>query len=177
MNKFLLIASDIHSDEESFSVLAEIAEQKDCTAFLYAGDLDLENPLINVLLSNRNYAFLPVIGNCDSRWMYTSMGMQDVPLYRNCTYNGLMISLSHGHLEVPYNDADIIITGHTHQTRLEKIDNTVFLNPGSPSRPRGLSEKSFATIEFLEDKAIVSTRKLSSKAVISCLEIGIKQEV
>ena len=31
--------------------------------------------------------------------------------------------------------ADVLISGHTHQPHLEKIENTLLINPGSPNRP------------------------------------------
>ena len=50
--------------------------------------------------------------------------------------------MSHGYvLETPERcdlhseDYDLVITGHTHRVRLEKIHNTVFLNPRSAACP------------------------------------------
>ena len=33
-------------------------------------------------------------------------------------------------------DVDILITGHTHQAMIEKMDDVLLLNPGSPTQPR-----------------------------------------
>lgn len=169
MNKFLLIASDIHSDEEAFSKLAELAQDKDCLAFLYAGDLDIENPLILMAINNRNFSFLPVLGNCDSPWEYSSYGLQVPPIYRTCSFNGLKINISHGHIAVPTEESNLIITGHTHIPSLTKEGNSVFLNPGSPARPRGYSKKSYATVEFSNSEAVITIKELDNNKKISSL--------
>lgn len=172
MEQFLLIASDVHSDEEAFEKLMNIAEDKNCLAFLYAGDLDLKNPLIEMAINNKNCAFLPVLGNCDSPWMYSARSFNTPPLYRNCQYNGLKINISHGHVLVPDEDAKVVITGHTHIPRLEQEGSTIFLNPGSAGLPRGYSKKSYAKIEFIDSIALIKIYELESNKVISSLEVN-----
>lgn len=53
------------------------------------------------------------------------------------------ITLVHGHQVIPWgdeevlavwakeHDSDLIISGHTHQVRVSKLDRKTFLNPGS----------------------------------------------
>ena len=53
----------------------------------------------------------------------------------------------HGHLRTNYNSSiKLYANGHTHVARLEKIDNIIFLNPGSLGRPRDYTNGSFAVI-------------------------------
>ena len=94
--KFLLVASDVHSSDQCFEKLAEIAGSPDCLAFLYAGDLDIENYFITQSVQLRNFLFLPVQGNCDNRWSWTDVNL-DLPLYRTCSFKGLKIFITHGH--------------------------------------------------------------------------------
>ena len=158
---FLLIASDIHNDDQSFEILSKMAESENCLALLYAGDLDVENCIINAVLQCRNFVFIPVQGNCDNRWSWADLGL-DLPMYRTCSFNGLKIFLSHGHMYgspsdvgLEDKDFDIVITGHSHVNNLRKqlVDGKeiVFLNPGSPSRPRGYSKASYSKIFFREN--------------------------
>ena len=75
---------------------------------------------------------------------------------------GHRIFLTHGHIygvrstlkmlvaAAKEAQADIAVYGHTHVKKLEKKDNLIILNPGSPSRPRDYAP-SFA---ILEDKVI-----------------------
>ena len=162
--KYLLVASDVHSSDQCFEKLSEIAGNQNCLAFLYAGDLDIENYFIAQSVQLRNYVFLPVQGNCDNRWSWTDVNM-DLPTYRTCYFGGLKIFITHGHLyggpsSVGLDDKnfDLVITGHSHCSRIssEIIDSKriTYLNPGSPSRPRGGSKASYALIVFNEDKSV-----------------------
>ncbi|HZK19736.1 MAG TPA: YfcE family phosphodiesterase [Treponemataceae bacterium] len=47
--------------------------------------------------------------------------------------------------------ADLVFYGHTHIHRRDEIGGTVFLNPGSCSRPRGGQVASFAVVSFPGD--------------------------
>ncbi len=164
MKKHLLVASDIHNDDQAFEILVKKAENKDCLALLYAGDLNIENCMISSLLQVRNFLFIPVQGNCDNKWEWTDLGM-DLPLYRTCSFGGLKIFISHGHMYTDPSSAglydkdfDIVINGHTHVNSLSEqiLDGKqiVFMNPGSPSRPRGYSKPSYGTIVFNEDDSV-----------------------
>ncbi len=87
--------------------------------------------------------------------------------------------MSHGHIvsEPEYGHYDVVITGHTHITSLKKIGDTVCLNPGSASRPRGRSGASYATIEFLPEEngkksVLFNTRVLESADIIESLVVS-----
>ena len=120
--------------------------------------------MISSLLQVRNFLFIPVQGNCDNKWEWTDLGM-DLPLYRTCSFGGLKIFISHGHMYTDPSSAglydkdfDIVINGHTHVNSLSEqiLDGKqiVFMNPGSPSRPRGYSKPSYGTIVFNEDDSV-----------------------
>lgn len=178
MNNFLLVASDIHSSSEVFERLCSLASSDNCLAFLYAGDLEAEGYFIQDCLRKRNFTFLPVRGNCDIPYEWTDTGLPFPPVIRTCTFGGLDIWMSHGHVySEPDNvdDYDLVITGHTHKNALLKAGNTVFLNPGSAARPRGRSCASYATVEFDGSLALVRTRVLDSADIIEQCEIRIKK--
>ena len=176
--QFLLVASDVHSSDQCFEKLAEIAADQNCLAFLYAGDLDIENYFITQSVQLRNYVFLPVQGNCDNRWSWTDVNL-DLPLYRTCSFKGLRIFMSHGHLYgspssvgLEDKDFDLVITGHTHCSRIasEFVDGkrVTYLNPGSPSRPRGGSRPSYALVVFNEDESVsLEIRALDGNSLLA----------
>ena len=156
--KFILVAGDVHTSDQAFETLASIASREGCLAFIYTGDLDMENYFISQAIRCRNFVFMPVQGNCDNRWSWTDVGL-DLPLYRTCSFGNLRIFVSHGHLYwqpssagLEDADFDMVLTGHTHVPDLhtEIIDGKriVFLNPGSAARPRGGSRASYALIRF-----------------------------
>ena len=174
---YILAASDIHGDESALERLQVMACDSRCLAFLYAGDLDVENYFISGILRYRNFVFLPVQGNCDNRWDWTDLGL-DLPLYRTCSFRGLRIFLSHGHYYcdpesagLENKDFDLVITGHSHVNDIHKEvlsgKEVVFLNPGSPSRPRGRSRASYALILFKGDSVRVQTRALDGDGLLS----------
>ncbi|MBR6085482.1 MAG: metallophosphoesterase family protein [Spirochaetales bacterium] len=160
---FLLVASDVHSGDECFEKLCKIAGSENCLAFLYAGDLDIENYFITRSVQLRNFVFLPVQGNCDNRWDWTDVNL-DLPLYRTCTFKGLKIFISHGHLYyepssvgLEDKDFDLVISGHSHSynisTEIIEGKRVIYMNPGSPSRPRGC-RSSYGLVVFGEDGSV-----------------------
>ena len=178
MNKYLLVASDVHSSSDVFEKLCALASSEDCLAFLYAGDLEAEDYFIQDCLRKRNFTFLPVRGNCDIPYEWTDTGVPFPPVIRTCTFAGLEIWMSHGHVYAePDNpqDYDLVITGHTHKNGIFKTGRTVYLNPGSAARPRGRSCASYATVELCDSLALVSTRVLDSADIIEQCEIRIKK--
>ena len=161
---FLLVAGDVHSSDECFEKLAAIAGRENCLAFLYAGDLDIENYFITHSVQLRNYLFLPVQGNCDNRWSWTDVNL-DLPLYRTCTFKGLKIFITHGHLYwspgsagLEDKDYDLVIIGHSHRSSIssEIVDGKriMYMNPGSPARPRGGSRASYGLVVFRQDGSV-----------------------
>lgn len=182
--KFILVAGDVHSSDQAFETLASIASREGCIAFVYTGDLDVEDYFISQAVQCRNFVFMPVQGNCDNRWSWTDTGL-DLPLYRTCSFGGLRIFVSHGHLYWQPSSAglvdsefDMVLTGHTHVPDLhtEIIDGKriVFLNPGSAARPRGGSKASYALI-VLDNvgSASAEIRTLGSNDLLSEIAIPV----
>lgn len=176
--KFILVAGDVHSSDQTFEKLAGMASDERCIAFIYTGDLDIENYFISQCIQCRNFVFMPVQGNCDNRWSWTDVGM-DLPPYRTCTFGNLRIFVSHGHLYWQPSSAgledtefDMVLTGHTHvpDLHMEIIDGkrVVFLNPGSAARPRGGSRASYALIRLTDDgSATAEIRTLGGDDLLS----------
>lgn len=68
-----------------------------------------------------------VRGNCDSN--------SEWPLVLDLERAGLRIRLQHIPPERPPADVDILLHGHTHVPRNERIKEVLFLNPGCVTRP------------------------------------------
>lgn len=197
--RFLLVASDVHDSEACFSKLARKASDPDCIAFLYAGDLNVENYFICEELKYRSFTFLPVLGNCDNPWAWTDAGVQQPPQFRTLHQRNrtgeLGIYMSHGHRypQPSYAGLDddafaLIITGHSHvgcieTCRPKKLETShmdgnekectaVHLNPGSPSSPRGGSSPSYAVIRIPDEgSAVVELREFFSDDLLSTAAI------
>lgn len=49
-------------------------------------------------------------------------------------------------------DVAVVVHGHTHIPRNQTINGVLFLNPGSPTRPRGGSRKSVMRMTILNQR-------------------------
>ena len=99
---------------------------------------------------------LNVPGNCD----YSIIGMEPTLIQE---IEGKKFIITHGHLYyvklsinqlnafAKKNKADVVLYGHTHQSKNEIIDNILFFNPGSTIFPKD-GKASFGVIEITEDK-------------------------
>ena len=106
---------------------------------------------------------LPILickGNCDSEVDQLAV---DIPIqspYLVCQFDKLRILVHHGHLLAEQEverlvarwDCGIYICGHTHIPRLERRENVLFLNPGSPALPKGDGIPTVSLIETAEGK-------------------------
>ena len=100
------------------------------------------------LLNSIKKNIICVRGNCDAE---VDQSILEFPIsadFFNLYINDRLIFLTHGHIynknHLPIlNDGDIIIHGHTHIPAIEKINNIIYMNPGSVSLPRGNSVNSF----------------------------------
>lgn len=107
----------------------------------------------------------------DANLLHNLSGLPVTSVTGNCDYirdaakpdelleiEGFHIWLTHGHKYIGHHEAadmawwgrqlgaDIIVYGHTHVPRNEYYGDILLLNPGSPCRPRGGSQPSFAVL-------------------------------
>lgn len=87
-----------------------------------------------------------VRGNCDSQF--------DWPLTANLNRNGIRFRLVH----IPPDDlpenVEVVLHGHTHVPRNERIGGVRFLNPGCVTRPNRGAPPSVAFLEVAADGEI-----------------------
>jgi putative phosphoesterase len=85
-----------------------------------------------------------VRGNCDSN--------SEWPLVVDLKRESLRFRLEHIPPDVPPNDVDVVLHGHTHVPRNERRENVLFLNPGCVTRPNQGSPASVAWLEIANGK-------------------------
>jgi len=148
----VLIVSDIHggyqnikkviNDNPNFDLLLILGD------ILFGGDNSLE---ISKLLNKYTSKIISVCGNCDSYTNNSLLEFFDDKLYVTVPIDGKLVFITHGHVYNKYNipnlPYDVYIQGHTHVPMMEYSDK-LYLNPGSITRPRGGSIKSYI---FYED--------------------------
>ena len=66
-------------------------------------------------------------------------------------------------------DADILVTGHSHQPKIEQIDGVLLLNPGSPVVPR-LADRTVMLLEINNKEVDVEVIKIGNH-VCSTLDL------
>jgi putative phosphoesterase len=85
-----------------------------------------------------------VCGNCDSN--------SEWPLVLNLVRGGLKFRLQHIPPDRPPDDIDVLLHGHTHVPRNERVSRVLFLNPGCVTRPNRGAPSSVAWLEIAEGK-------------------------
>lgn len=87
---------------------------------------------------------IAIKGNCDAEVDEMVLNFK-LESSLDLKINGLNAHFEHGHhLDLYKGNASIIIYGHTHLNRLEKINNIIYLNPGSIALPKEDNPKSYA---------------------------------
>ncbi len=136
------VVSDIHG------CLSAEAEQAlaPCDLILCAGDVERPSILMELDAIAPTVA---VLGNCDA-------GMQGmgVPFTASPRIGGVRFFMTHRPEDIgtPAEDVRVVVHGHTHVPREERIGDVLYLNPGSATKPRGGSAKSIARILIDEGK-------------------------
>ena len=148
----VLIVSDIHGGYDN--LLKVINNNKDFDLLLILGDIlsgysDNQKELID-LLNSYNTKIIAVRGNCDN----TNIEKLDFSLdnyYIITSIDNKIFYLTHGNLYNRFSFSDIkydvYIQGHTHIPIMNKEKESLVLNPGSITLPRGGSEKTYILYE------------------------------
>ena len=149
----LVVLSDTHGSYSAWKSAETLFSDAD--AVIHAGDILYHGPRNQVpegyepmeLAEAIKKSPVPVHlarGNCDAEVDYMLLEAQAVDTLV-LELEGITIMVNHGHnlgdaLLVDLarqKNADLIVTGHTHIPRLEKIKGKIFLNPGSTTIPKG----------------------------------------
>lgn len=131
------VISDTHIPVRSSKIPEKVFDVfKNVDMILHAGDIES----LDVIKSLEEIApVTAVYGNCDP-----NLGLNEREVIE---VENVRIGLAHG-VVYPKSDTqqlyyiakeldvDILITGHTHQAMIEKMDDVLLLNPGSPTQPR-----------------------------------------
>ena len=144
----VLIISDIHGGYDN--LLKVLENEKDFDLMLILGDILSGYSYICSevadLLNNYNTKIISVRGNCDNSHLELLNFSCDNP-YILTSIDNKLVFMTHGHLydihNIPIDDYDIYMQGHTHIPKMEIINDKLYLNPGSITLPRGMSNKSY----------------------------------
>jgi len=164
----LMFASDLHGSLFFCDKLMEAYKKESPDKLILLGDLlyhgprndltkDYDTLKVAEMLNSVKDNLICVRGNCDA---YVDQVVLEFPImsdYSIIYLDGRTLFLTHGHIynknNLPnLNDGDIIIHGHTHVPVIEKINNIIYMNPGSVSAPRKNTPNTFMIYDNHEFK-------------------------
>lgn len=165
----IMCISDIHGNIECLNKAIERFKEENAEKLIILGDFssyyfsssDFE---VAEILNNMAGAIIAVKGNCDNSQIdgIFNFGLTYI---RNITIDNTKITLTHGHIynrnNLPEECGQIFLFGHTHVGIIEKIGDKIIANPGSISKPRGGSNKSYLII----DEENIILKKLNGETI------------
>lgn len=159
----IMCISDIHGNIECLNRAIERFRVENAEKLLILGDFssyyhsssDFE---VAEILNSMAGSIIAVKGNCDNSSI-DSLFHFGLGYLKTIDINGIKVTLTHGHIynrnSLPENCGEIFLSGHTHVGIIEKIGDRIVANPGSISKPRGGTKKSYLIID--EENVILKT--------------------
>lgn len=156
----ILVASDIHGSSYFAKKLVKIIEKEKFDKIILLGDIYYHGPRnkfpkaynpmkVAELLNNYANKIRCVKGNCDSE-VDQMISKFEFEFSIEMTFAHKKFLFTHGHrlnLESPPKGYSFIFGGHTHVSGIQKIGNTIYVNPGSLSLPKLNTTNSYAVLE------------------------------
>lgn len=148
----VLIMSDSHGLTQE---IADIKKRHQLKYMIHCGDSELNYEAQELA------GFIKVAGNCD----FDSNYPNEEIIY----IDGVTIYITHGHLynvkanlmnlayRAEETNALVICFGHTHIAGVEKVNQQLFINPGSIRLPKKRVEKTYAIMEWEQSDKIEVT--------------------
>lgn len=161
------IASDIHGSAYYCREVIEKFQKSGADRLILLGDLLYHGPRndlpkeyapkeVTALLNSVKDRIWAVRGNCEAEVDQMVLEFPVMADYAILVLNGHTIFATHGHLFneetlPPIADGDVILHGHTHLLKAEKLEKDglsfYHLNPGSTSLPKGGNPNTYAMLE------------------------------
>ncbi|MGB8451769.1 MAG: phosphodiesterase [Anaerocolumna sp.] len=159
----LMIASDIHGSAFYCKKMIEAYKREKADKLLLLGDLLYHGPRNDLpkeyepkkvieMLNGMKEELLCVRGNCDTEVDQMVLHFPIMAEYCILYLKNRMIFATHGHKFNPTDKpvlkaGDILLNGHTHIPKCERIGNFIYMNPGSVSIPKENSANSYMIVD------------------------------
>jgi putative phosphoesterase len=181
--KFFII-SDIHGSLPAIKQALKAYEIEKADMLIICGDYLNHGPRNDIplgynpkevaeILNEKKDSIICVRGNCDSEVDQMLLEFPVLDASSSLFIGNKRVLIHHGHLytekqlEKWTKPGDIILSGHTHISLLEKKEERVFCNPGSISIPKGNTIPSYGILT--ENK--LELKALSDFVVYNTLEL------
>jgi len=159
----LFFMSDIHGSIHFLNRALERFEEEKADYMVILGDelyhgarnpLPLEyNPKkVAEILNSLSDRIIAVRGNCDSEVDEMVIDFPIMATYSTILYDNKRLFLTHGHIYNESNmpklrDGAVLIYGHTHIPKAEKVGNIYIINPGSITFPKEDNPHTYGVLE------------------------------
>jgi hypothetical protein len=163
-----MIISDIHGVLHNLNQVIDIYHSEKCKKLLFLGDipsysLDKDEQAVINKLNELSNEIIAVAGNCDDN---INNLLFNIPITNEIILNNKKIFMIHHNIypnEYFLNkDYDIILYGHSHVAKIDRVGDKLFINPGSITKSR-LGDNSFAII----DENQITIRNLDNEIINS----------
>lgn len=158
-----MFASDIHGSAWYCARMLDIYKQSKADRLILLGDILYHGPRndlpreyapkeVIAMLNPLKDQIYAVRGNCDTEVDQMVLEFPILADYALLVLNGKTFYATHGHVYnqehlPPVKAGDILIHGHTHLLKAERVGDITVLNPGSVSIPKGGNPHSCAMLE------------------------------
>ena len=158
-----MFASDIHGSAYYCRKMLEAFEKEGAGRLVILGDLLYHGPRndlpkeyapkeVIAMLNARKDQIYAVRGNCEAEVDQMVLEFPVLADYCILAIDGKTFYATHGHIYnkdnlPPIQNGDILIHGHTHVLKAEKMDGYTLLNPGSVSIPKEGNPPTYAVLE------------------------------
>jgi len=156
-----MFASDLHGSYYYTNLLIEKFNNGNFDKLLLLGDILYHGPRNDLPLEYNPKKVIPILndiknkiicveGNCDA---YVDQMVLNFPILKEACVeiDNINFYMTHGHIHGPQNplnvENSVVLYGHTHVIKSEKIGNTYYINPGSVSIPKEILIHSYGVIE------------------------------
>lgn len=157
-----LIVSDIHGSKYYMDKVFAEFEKKNCDKMIILGDILYHGPRNRIPegynpaelaedINNFDKEIIAIRGNCDAEVDQMVIDVDIMNSDRVVDLNGMKVFLTHGHHvneeNMPDEEIDILMNGHTHVPVLKNKNEVIFLNPGSITMPKQETPHSYAVMD------------------------------
>lgn len=158
----LMIASDIHGSAYYCRKLLEAFDREQANRMLLLGDILYHGPrndlpkeydpkAVLAMLNARKTSLFCIRGNCDTEVDQMVLEFPLLADYCIIMVKDRLMYASHGHKYTPANlplqEGDIFLQGHTHVPKCSEHSGILWLNPGSVSIPKENSHHQYMLLE------------------------------
>ncbi len=178
----ILFVSDTHGSLKSWEDIEKMFDLSTFNSIFHLGDVLYHGPR-NPLPENYNPKELVerlkkhninyVRGNCDADVDLKVLGIDEMPKVSMEYFGDFSFILVHGEIFEENNieefakdtNAQFIIHGHTHVSKIEEINGKYIINPGSTSLPKNGTPRSVLVLEIENDMLSARFYNLDNRQV------------